>query len=67
MLVAREIETRYLHILGVTANPDGTWTSQQARNLLLDLGDRAVGFKYLIRTEPASSPPPSLPAPASTW
>jgi putative transposase len=49
VLVALEIETRYLHILGVTANPDGTWTTQQAGNLLLDLGERAAGFKYLVR------------------
>jgi putative transposase len=49
VLVALEIETRYLDILGVTANPDGAWTAQQARNLLLDLGDRAAGFSYLVR------------------
>ncbi len=49
VLVALEVETRYLHVLGVTANPDGAWTTQQARNLLLDLGGRAAGFSYLVR------------------
>ena len=49
VLFVLEVESRSVRILGVTANPDGPWTAQQGRNLLLDLGDRATPFSYLIR------------------
>jgi putative transposase len=48
-LVVIEHGTRRAHLAGITAYPDGAWTTQAARNLLMDLGQRAASLKFLVR------------------
>jgi hypothetical protein len=48
-LIVIEHGSRRAHLAGITAHPDGAWTTQAAHNLLMDLGQRAATVKFLIR------------------
>jgi len=44
-----ELATRRVHLAGITTNPDGRWVTQQARNLLMELGDDGIQPRFLVR------------------
>jgi transposase len=48
-LIVIEHGTRRVHLAGITASPDGAWTTQAARNFLMDLGQLAASLKFMIR------------------
>jgi transposase InsO family protein len=49
LLFALDVGNRYVHVLGLTRHPDGPWTTQQARNLLMEMGERCAKFRFLVR------------------
>ena len=52
VLFVLEVGDRSLPVLGMTGHPDGPWTTQQARNLVMDPVDGVARFRFLVRDRP---------------
>jgi transposase InsO family protein len=44
-----QVSTRQIVVVGVTARPDSSWVTQQARNATMDLNDRRLSTRFLLR------------------
>jgi putative transposase len=53
VLVFIQLSTRRVIAAGVTAHPDTAWVTQQARNAAMDLDDRGVSIRFLLRDHDA--------------
>ena len=49
VVVFIEIGSRKVHFAGCTTQPDGSWVTQQARQVVWALEDRQPGIRFLIR------------------
>jgi len=56
VLVFIELDTRLVHLAGVTSNPATAWVTQQARNVCAELSERSMPVKFLIRDRDAKFP-----------
>lgn len=57
-----ELHTRRVQLAGVTANPSGTWVTQQARNLMVEGFARSGHCAFLIHDRDAKFPSPASSA-----